>query len=58
MEVILFFIGIIISVGFIGYILGANFRNLPEGSKGITKPYTSKSGVKRTAKKEREEHIV
>ena len=31
---------------------------LPAGTKGITDEYTSKSGVKRTAKKEREEHIV
>jgi hypothetical protein len=28
------------------------------GSKGITDEYTSKSGVVRTAKKSREEHIV
>ena len=28
------------------------------GSKGITDEYTSKSGVKRTAKKEREDYIV
>ena len=28
------------------------------GSKGITEEYTSKSGVIRTAKKSREEHIV
>ena len=29
-----------------------------EGSKGITEQYTSKKGVKRTAKKDREEFIV
>ena len=28
------------------------------GSKGITEEYTSKSGVVRTAKKSRQEHIV
>tara|TARA_R110000823_G_scaffold64879_1_gene152412 strand:- start:285 stop:458 length:174 start_codon:yes stop_codon:yes gene_type:complete len=28
------------------------------GSKGITNEYTSKSGMKRTAKKSREDHIV
>ena len=28
------------------------------GSKGITDEYTSKSGIKRTAKKSREDHIV
>ena len=29
-----------------------------EGSKGITEEYTSKSGIKHTAKRDREEHIV
>ena len=29
-----------------------------EGSKGITEEYTSKKGVKRTAKKNREDFIV
>ena len=28
------------------------------GSKGITEEYQSKSGIKRTAKKSREDHIV
>ena len=28
------------------------------GSKGITNKYTSKEGIIRTAKKEREDHIV
>ena len=28
------------------------------GSKGITNEYTSKEGITRTAKKEREDHIV
>ena len=28
------------------------------GSKGITDQYQSKSGIKRTAKKSREDHIV
>lgn len=28
------------------------------GSKGITDEYQSKSGIKRTAKKSREDHIV
>ena len=28
------------------------------GGKGITDEYTSKSGIKRTAKKSREDHIV
>ena len=29
-----------------------------EGAKGITNEYESKAGIKRTAKKLREEHIV
>lgn len=28
------------------------------GTKGITQPYTTKSGTKRTAHKSREQHIV
>ena len=35
-----------------------NSRKGREGAKGITKEYTSKSGVKRTAKKDRSDHIV
>ena len=34
------------------------FKGIPSGTKGITEEYTSPSGKKRTAKKEREEHIV
>jgi len=29
-----------------------------EGSKGITNEYTSKAGIKRTAQKDRSDHIV
>ena len=29
-----------------------------EGSKGITQEHTTSSGIKHTAKKDREEHIV
>ena len=29
-----------------------------EGSKGITDEYTSKAGIKRTAKRDRSDHIV
>ena len=29
-----------------------------EGSKGITGEYTSEAGIKRTAKKDRSDHIV
>lgn len=35
-----------------------NSRKGREGTKGITEEYTSKSGVKRTAKKDRSNHIV
>ncbi len=31
---------------------------IPSGTKGITKEYTSPSGKKRTATKDREKHIV
>jgi len=55
MDFILFIIGILIMVSMIVYVL---ITGLPAGTKGITNEYTSKSGVKRTAKKEREEHIV
>ena len=32
--------------------------NGESGTKGITQPYTTKSGMKHTAKKSREQHIV
>jgi len=35
-----------------------NSKKGREGTKGITEEYTSKSGVKRTAKKDRSDHIV
>lgn len=34
------------------------FLSKNEGTKGITSEYLSKDGVKRTAKKEREDYIV
>jgi|TARA_B110000444_G_C18779215_1_gene566564 hypothetical protein len=55
MDFILFIIGILIMLGMIIYVL---ITGLPAGTKGITDEYTSKSGVKRTAKKEREDYIV
>lgn len=48
-------IGLIMIGGMIVYIL---ITGIPSGTKGITDEYTSKSGVKRTAKKEREDYIV
>ena len=55
MDFIFFIIGILIMVSMIVYVL---ITGLPAGTKGITDEYTSKSGVKRTAKKEREDYIV
>tara|TARA_B100000497_G_C7400052_1_gene253613 strand:- start:349 stop:522 length:174 start_codon:yes stop_codon:yes gene_type:complete len=55
-ELILFIVAFFpfsLVVYFIYTVLNGN-----SGSKGITEEYTSKSGVKRTAKKSREEHIV
>jgi|TARA_B110000858_G_C17808575_1_gene479444 hypothetical protein len=54
-DFILFAIGVSIMIFMILYVL---VKELPAGTKGITDEYTSKSGVKRTAKKEREDHIV
>ena len=54
-DFILFAIGVSIMILMILYVL---VKELPAGTKGITDEYTSKSGVKRTAKKEREDHIV
>ena len=39
-------------IAIVGLLFGA------EGSKGITTQYTTKSGVRRTAKKERSDYIV
>ena len=53
MDGVILAAGMIVSlIAIVGLLFGA------EGSKGITDEYTSKSGVKRTAKKDRQEHIV
>lgn len=39
-------------IAIVGLLFGA------EGSKGITSEYTTKSGVKHTATRDRQEHIV
>jgi hypothetical protein len=53
MDGVILAVGMVASlVAIVGLIFGA------EGSKGITDEYTTKSGVKRTAKKDRQEHIV
>ena len=54
-DFMLFLFGTGIIVVAIFYLLS---KGLPAGTKGITNEYTSKSGVKRTAKKEREDYIV
>ena len=46
-----------ISVIAIGTLLN-NSNKGRSGAKGITEEYTTKNGVKRTAKKDREDHIV
>jgi|TARA_Y100000385_G_scaffold72212_1_gene72691 hypothetical protein len=51
--------GVILAAGMIASIIaiiGLLFGD--EGSKGITDEYTTKSGVKHTAKRDRQEHIV
>lgn len=55
-ELILFFVAFF-PFSFLLYFI-YTVVNGKGGSKGITEEYTSKSGVKRTAKKSREEHIV
>jgi len=46
-----------ISIFSLAGIYGLLARNL-EGTKGITKPYRTKSGRLRTARKSRERHLV
>jgi len=51
--------GVILATGFIASIysiIGLLFSS--EGAKGITSPYTTRSGAQHTAKAERTEHIV
>ena len=52
--------GVILAAGMIASLIAIVSLLLNEGggTKGITDEYTSKSGVKRTAKKDRQEHIV
>ena len=53
MDGVILAAGIIASLSaIVGLLFGA------EGSKGITTQYTTKSGVRRTAKKSREQHLV
>lgn len=57
MNEIIFAIGIVIPSIIVALVYLINGFKEP-GTKGITKPYTTKDGVKRTAKKDRENYIV
>lgn len=52
-------LGLLFSIAILSLasIYGLLVRNL-EGSKGLTKPYKTKNGKLRTAKKSRETHLV
>lgn len=51
--------GVILAAGFIASIYGIIGLLIgSEGAKGITLPYTTRSGARHTAKAERSEHIV
>ena len=54
--IIFFFIGLASGVSIVT--LMNNSKKNRSGAKGITGEYTSKSGIKHTAKKDRENHIV
>jgi hypothetical protein len=54
-DIIFFIAGVILVTG---TLIALVVKDIPSGTKGITDEYTSKSGVKRTAKKEREDYIV
>lgn len=50
---------IIVIAALVAIVVLLNMSNKDKaGSKGITREYTSKEGITRTAKKEREDHIV
>ena len=50
---------IIVIAAIVAIVVLLNMSNKDKaGSKGITGEYTSKEGITRTAKKEREDHIV
>jgi hypothetical protein len=55
-SLILYSIGMISGIAIVTLLNNSNKGR--SGAKGITKEYTSKDGVKRTAKKDREDHIV
>ena len=57
MNEILLAIGIVIPSIIVALVYVINGLEEP-GTKGITRPYTTKDGVKRTAKKDREDYIV
>jgi len=51
--------GVILAAGMIASLIAiVHLITGAEGSKGITKEYTTKTGVKHTARRDRQEHIV
>ena len=52
--------GVLLAAGMIASLIAIIHLLLTEGggTKGITQPYTTKSGTKHTAHKSREQHIV
>ena len=55
-SLILYSIGMISCIAIVTLLNNSNI--LRSVAKGITEEYTTKNGVKRTAKKDREDHIV
>ena len=55
-SLILYSIGLISGIAIVTLLNNSNKGR--SGAKGITQEYTSKDGVTRTAKKDREDHIV
>jgi|TARA_R110000851_G_scaffold79763_16_gene175661 hypothetical protein len=52
--------GVILAAGMIASVVAIVSLLISDngGTKGITQPYTTKSGKTRTAKKDRDQHIV
>ena len=51
--------GVILAAGMIASLIAiVSLLFGAEGSKGITEEYTTKSGIKHTAKRDRQDHIV
>jgi hypothetical protein len=57
MDAFILLVIVLVCASAVAYLLNMS-RKGREGTKGITKEYLSQTGVKRTALKDREEHIV